>query len=82
MLIVLVSTISNSQEFLLKKNMSINAKAAHIFSAKLLPYMPYLIIKFLTVCLQMTLLVSNNWAQITRDEIVAQLVILREGIET
>ena len=43
MLVVLVSAISYSQVFLLKK---ICAKATHIFfSAKLLAYMPYLMIK-------------------------------------
>ena len=42
MLTVLVSTISNSQVFLLK-----NANATHIFSAKILSYMPYSIIKVL-----------------------------------
>ena len=51
MLTVLVSTISNSQVFLLK-NMSVVlvfAKATHIFSAKILAYMPYLMIKVLTI---------------------------------
>ena len=43
MLTVLVSTISNSQVFLLKKCDS------H-FSAKILAFMPYLMIKVLTVC--------------------------------
>ena len=42
MLTVLVSTISNSHLFLLK---NANAKATHIFSAKILAYMPYLMIK-------------------------------------
>ena len=42
--IVLVSTISNSQIFLLKKMW-----ANHIFSAKMLAYMPYLMIKVLTI---------------------------------
>ena len=45
MLTVLVSTISNSQVFLLKKKMWVDF---HIFSAKILAYMPYLIIKILT----------------------------------
>ena len=36
----LVSTISNSEAF---------AKATHIFSAKILAYMPYLMIKVLTI---------------------------------
>ena len=49
MLTVLVSTISNSQLFLLKKMWVAfaNAKATHIFSAKILAYMPYLMIKVL-----------------------------------
>ena len=42
MLIALVSTISNSQLFLLKK-------MCHFFSAKILAYMPYLMIKILTI---------------------------------
>ena len=43
-LTVLVSTISNSQVFLLK------TKASYfIFSAKILAYMPYLMIKVLTI---------------------------------
>ena len=53
MLTVLVSTISNSQVFLLKKKMWVafsNAKVTHIFSAKILPYMPYLMIQSLTIC--------------------------------
>ena len=54
MLSVLVSTISNSQVFLLKKKKMwvafANAKATNIFSAKLLAYMPYLMIKVLTIC--------------------------------
>ena len=51
MLTVLVSTISNSQLFLLKKMCVAfaNAKATHIFSAKILAYMPYLMIKVLTI---------------------------------
>ena len=47
MLSVPVSTISNSQVFLLKKNA--NAKATHIFSAKILVYMPYLMITLTNV---------------------------------
>ena len=39
-----------------------NAKATHIFSAKILAYMPYLMIKVLTICLLTTSLVLNNWA--------------------
>ena len=51
MLTFLVSTISNSQVFLLKKNVSsfCKAKATHIFSAKILADMPYLMIKVLTI---------------------------------
>ena len=44
---VLVSTISNSQVFLLKNVSTVafaNAKATHIFSAKILVYMAYLMI--------------------------------------
>ena len=41
-----------------------NVKATHILSAKILAYMPYLMIKVLTICKLMTLLVSNNWTQI------------------
>ena len=48
MLNVLVSTISNSQVFLLKKNVSL-LKNTHIFSAKILAYMPYLMIKVLKI---------------------------------
>ena len=44
MLIVLVSTISSSQTFLLKKKMFV-AKATHIYSAKILAYFVYLMIK-------------------------------------
>ena len=51
MLTVLVSTICNSQVFLLKKMQVAfaKAKAPHIFSAKILAYMPYLMIKVLTI---------------------------------
>ena len=46
MLTVLVSTISYSQVFLLKNVSSFcNAKVTQIFSAKILAYMPYLMIK-------------------------------------
>ena len=64
MLTVLVSTISNSQVFLLKKIRVAfaNAKATHIFSAKILAYMPYLMIKVLMICYLMPSLVLNNWA--------------------
>ena len=48
-LTVLVSSISNSQIFLLKKMLIAFAKAAHIFSAKILAYMPYLMIKVLII---------------------------------
>ena len=48
MLTVLVSTISDSQVFFAEKNA--NAKATHIFfAAKIVAYMPYLIIKDLTI---------------------------------
>ena len=52
MLTVLVSIIPNSQMFLLKKNVSSFCKckrATHIFSGKILAYMPYLMIKVLTI---------------------------------
>ena len=45
MLTVLVSTISNSQ---------VAEKNTHIFSAKILVYMPYLMIKVLTISLLTT----------------------------
>ena len=49
MLSVLGSTKSNSQVFSLK-NLSANAKATHIFfSAKILAYISYLMIKVLTI---------------------------------
>ena len=47
MLTDLVSTTPNSQVFLLKKMLF--AKATHIFSAKILAYIPYLMIKVLTI---------------------------------
>ena len=52
MLAVPVSTISNSQVFLLKKMCVAfaKAKAIHIFSAKILVQMPYLMIKVLMIC--------------------------------
>ena len=52
MLTVLVRIRSNAQVFLLKKYevAFANAKATHIFSAKILAYMPYLIIKVVTIC--------------------------------
>ena len=40
-----------------------NAKATHIFQQKILAYMPYLMIKVLTICQLTTSLVLNNWAQ-------------------
>ena len=46
MLNVLISTISNSQVFLLKK---IELQTTHIFSAKIFVYMPYLMIKVLMI---------------------------------
>ena len=51
MLTVLVSTISNSQVFFAEKMWVAfaDAKATHIFSAKILAYMPYLMIKVLTI---------------------------------
>ena len=45
MLTVLVSTIPNSQVFLLKKK----CEYTHIFSANILAYIPYLMIKVLTI---------------------------------
>ena len=50
LLTVLVSTISNSQVFLLKKKMWVafaNAKAAHIFSAKILAYIQHFMINMI-----------------------------------
>ena len=58
-LTVLVSTISNSQLFL-QIFIFANAKATHIFSAKILVNMPYLMIKVLTIRKLMTSLVLNN----------------------
>ena len=55
-LTALVSTISNSRVFLLKK-----CEATHIFSAKLIAYMSYLMIKVLTIRLLTTSFVLNNW---------------------
>ena len=50
-LTALVSTISNSQLFLLKKNVSsfCLSKSYSDFSAKIIAYMPYLMIKGLTI---------------------------------
>ena len=39
-----------------------NAKATHIFSAKIVAYMPYLMVKVLTIHLLTPSLVLNNWA--------------------
>ena len=66
MLTVLLSTISNSQVFFWKKMWvaSAFAKATHIFSTKILAYMPYLMIKDLTIRWLMTSLALNNWATI------------------
>ena len=51
MLTVLVNTISDSHVYLLKMCVAfVNAKTTHIFSAKSLAYMPYLIIKVLMIC--------------------------------
>ena len=56
MLTLLVSIIPHSQVFLLKMGVAFAvANATHIFLAKLLAYMPYLMIKVLT-----TSLVLNN----------------------
>ena len=60
MLTVPESTIFNSQVFLLKKC----EKPLTFFSAKILAYMPYLIIKVLRIHLLVTSLVLNNWALI------------------
>ena len=46
LLTVPVSTF-NSQVFLLNKGEFVNAKAAHIFSAKILAYIPYIMIRVL-----------------------------------
>ena len=48
-LTVLVCTISNSPVFLLKKNVCSCKRYSHFFSAKILWYMPYLMIKVLTI---------------------------------
>ena len=40
------------------------ANATNIFLAKILGYLPYLMIKVLAICSQMTSLVLNNWAQV------------------
>ena len=43
-----------------------NAKATHFLSAKILVYMPYLIVKVLTICSLMIALVLSNWALVFR----------------
>ena len=63
MLTILISTIFNSQVFLLKNVNGANAKATLIFSAKILVYKPYLMIIVLTICQLTTWLVLNNWSQ-------------------
>ena len=75
MLTVLLSTISNSQVILLKKNVSSFCKS-HFFS-KILAYMPQLMIKVLMVCLLKTLLVLNNWVLITKPKAeISELTIM------
>ena len=66
MLTVLVSTISISQAFLLNKCEYLLhlQKLLTFFSAKILAYMPYLMIKVLTIRQLTTSLVLNNWAQV------------------
>ena len=49
MLTVLVSTISNSQVFLLTKNVSNLQKLLTFFQQKKIAYMTYLMIKVLTI---------------------------------
>ena len=62
MLTVLVRTISNSQVFLLKNVSSFcKCKSYSHFSAKMLAYMPYLMIKVLTIRYPTTSLVLNKW---------------------
>ena len=53
-LTVLVSKLSNSHVFLLK-----NVSSFSHFLANILAYMPYLMIKVLTIC---SLVLNNNWA--------------------
>ena len=76
MLTVLVSAIhvSNSQVFLLK-----NAKATHFFSAKILAYMLYLMIKVLTIRWLRTSLVLNHWALVSKPR---HLQLLQAAIKT
>ena len=49
-----------------------NAKATHIFSAKILAYMSYLMIKVLTICL--TSLLLNNWALTSKMDIKGLII--------
>ena len=65
MLTVVVSTISNSHLFLLKK--CDLQKLIIFFSAKISVYMPYLMIKVLTIRSLTTSLVLNSWAQNIQD---------------
>ena len=60
MLTVLESTQFNLHVFLQKKC----EKLLMFFSAQILVYMPYLLIKVLMICQLMTSLVLNNWAQL------------------
>ena len=48
-MLTVLSTISNSQLFLVNMSTFANAKATHIFSAKILACIPYLMIKVLTI---------------------------------
>ena len=73
-LTVLVSTVSNSQAFLLKKMWV--ASYSHFFSAKILTCMPYLMIKVLKIRQLTTSLVLNNWAQ----QSYCAFDILRKGV--
>ena len=63
-LTVLVSTISNSQVFLLKNASSFcKCKSYSHFFSKNISYMPYLMIKVLTTSLDL-----NNWAQAHKSD--------------
>ena len=70
MFTVLVSTISNSQVFFAEKVWVAfaNVKATHLFSVKILPYMPYLMIKVLTIRYLTTSLVLNNGPWYVKEE--------------
>ena len=48
-LTVLARTVSNSQALIFAEK-NVSAKATHIFSAKILAYMAYLMIKVLRIC--------------------------------